>query len=143
MAKDETRLLEMGARIKELREANGYRQQWIADEVGVSLRAYQLWQEGKVAPEQENLEKLAELFHVAPRFITRGDTPNPFGGDQLDRIEEKLDRLLAAIETVEIQDDDEIQNTLEQELSEAVEQDEEQASSDDEGEQDRPGQAGP
>jgi transcriptional regulator with XRE-family HTH domain len=97
MARDETELLEMGLRIKELRKSHGYKQQWIADQVGVELRTYQFWQAGDFAPEQENLEKLAALFGVTPKYILKGETPELLSDrrDQLDRIEAKLDQLLA------------------------------------------------
>ena len=75
MARDQAQLLEMGARIKELREAHGYTQQRVADHVGVTLRTYQFWQAGKSPPSRDSLEKLAELFCVTPTYITRGETP--------------------------------------------------------------------
>lgn len=96
MARDETELLEMGARIKELREAHGFKQQWIADQIGVTLRTYQFWQAGASPPEQENLEKLALLFGVTPKYILKGETPTPVHdrGPQLDRIENLLNTLM-------------------------------------------------
>lgn len=118
MARDEQQLREMGARIKELRLAHGYKQQWIADQIGVTLRTYQNWQAGATPPEQENLEKLAELFEVEPRYIMRGDTPDllgTMGGDALARLErietaiedlatgsrlDRLERIEAALETL-------------------------------------------
>lgn len=88
MARDQTQLLAMGARIKELRESHGLKQQWIADQVGVSLRTYQFWQEGKSPPSQDNLEKLADIFGVTTRYIMRGDTPDLSGSaGRLERIE--------------------------------------------------------
>lgn len=102
MARDETELLEMGARITELRAAHGFKQQWIADQIGVSLRAYQFWQAGASPPEQESLEKLAKLFGVTPKYILKGETPDLHDETQLDRIETKLDRLLAVIEPLDV-----------------------------------------
>lgn len=123
MAKDEAQLLAMGLRIKELRESRGYRQQWIADQVGVQLRTYQFWQQGKIPPSGQNLTNLAKLFGVTPKYILRGDTPDPFGSDhQIDRIEAKLDRLLRALE-IDPRTDAELQAALEQGLSGAVAQD--------------------
>lgn len=98
MARDEVALLEMAARIKELRESHGYKQQFVADKVGVELRTYQFWQQGKHAPEQDALEKLAKLFGVTPKYILRGDTPDLSSRDQLDRIEQRLERMQAVIE---------------------------------------------
>jgi transcriptional regulator with XRE-family HTH domain len=103
VARDEVQLLEMGQRIAELRESNGYKQQWIADKVGVTLRTYQFWQAGKFPPEQENLEKLAKLFNVTPRFILKGETPAPFvnGADRSEILEllRRLDQRLTDAET--------------------------------------------
>jgi transcriptional regulator with XRE-family HTH domain len=99
MAKDEVELLEMGARIKELRESHGFKQQWIADQIGVELRTYQFWQAGKSRPEQQHLEKLAALFHVTPKYLLRGETPELLAArtDQLTRMEDQISRLAAEI----------------------------------------------
>jgi transcriptional regulator with XRE-family HTH domain len=94
MAKDEQQRREMGDRIRELRESRGYKQQYVADYVGVSLRQYQFWQAGDNEPSQDNLEKLAELFGVTPQFILRGDTPSPLTSPS---IEERLDEIREAI----------------------------------------------
>lgn len=99
MARDEKERREMGARIEELRASRGFKQQYIADRVGVQLRTYQLWQAGAITPGQENLEKLAEVFCVTPQFILRGETPDLSLPEdqlsQLDRIEAKLDAIQA------------------------------------------------
>jgi transcriptional regulator with XRE-family HTH domain len=97
MARDKAELLAMGARIKELRELHGLKQQYIADKVGVELRTYQFWQAGKSPPEQENLEKLAELFGVTPKYILKGDTPEPLADDATARLD-AIEQRLAAIE---------------------------------------------
>lgn len=92
MARDETAMLEMGLRIKELRESKGFKQQWIADQVGVSLRMFQFWQAGASKPEGENLIKLSEILGVTPTFILRGETPELLSDrkDQLTAIQEQL-----------------------------------------------------
>lgn len=108
MARDEVKLLEMGERIRELRESHGYKQEWIADQVGVKLRTYQFWQQGKHPPEQDSLEKLAQLFGVTPRYILKGETPDLLGGGQdviarLERIEQRfsiLERIEAQLTTL-------------------------------------------
>lgn len=92
MARDEQHRLEMGARIKELRAIHGFKQQYIADQIDVDKRTYQMWQAGQTEPNQEHLEKLAALFGVTPTFILRGETPDPLSSrsDQLDQIEAML-----------------------------------------------------
>lgn len=67
---------EMGARICELRETLGLRQEQIADYCDVSVRAYQFWQAGDVVPDPEHLQKLAEIFQTTTKFILRGETPD-------------------------------------------------------------------
>lgn len=105
---DKQRQLEMAARIRECR---GRRPQpVIADEVGVRLRTYQHWEEGDGGISWENLEKLAEVHGVTTNWLLYGEqTPGTPEG-QLDRIEGKLDELLAL--------------ALEQELEQAAGQDE-------------------
>lgn len=104
MARDQTELLEMGERIADLRRATGLKQQYIADYCGVQLRTYQFWQQGKHPPEQESLEKLAELFGVTTKYILKGHTPDLFGpgeskiADQLSAINSRLNRLQAVLE---------------------------------------------
>lgn len=94
MVRDETEMLEMGARIAELRKASGMKQQAIADHCDVELRTYQFWQQGKHPPSGDALQKLAELFKVTPKFILRGqDATAPDLSTrrrQLDRIEDML-----------------------------------------------------
>jgi transcriptional regulator with XRE-family HTH domain len=103
MARDEAQLLAMGLRIKELRLSRGYKQQWIADKIGVTLRTYQFWQQGKIPPTGENLERLAKLFGVTPTYILRGETPDPFGSaSQLDRIEAKLNEVIERLVVAEV-----------------------------------------
>lgn len=106
MARDQTELLEMGQRLKDLRASHRYKQQWIADQLGVELRTFQFWQQGKNAPEQENLVKLADLFGVTPKYILKGETPEPVPAAQADperlgRIEEHLDTLGDHLKTID------------------------------------------
>ena len=58
-------------RIKRLRQESAYTQPAIAEAVGVTLRAYQRWEEGG-GIEWEHLESLAELHGVEPQWIHRG-----------------------------------------------------------------------
>lgn len=98
VARNEQRRREMGDRLKELRSKRGYKQQYIADRIGVTLRTYQMYQAGSVEPGQEKLEKLAELYGVTPEYILRGDTPQiPSVTDvnrRLKRIEDQLADIL-------------------------------------------------
>src|SRR5260370_570112 len=82
----------VAARVKELR---GLRPQpQMAAEVGVSLRAYQEWEAGG-GIKWSNLQRLAEVHGVTPNYILYGEEKPRGPKTQLDRIESKLDDLLA------------------------------------------------
>lgn len=93
MAMDAQRREELAARIKELR---GLRtQQAIADRVGVTMRAYQAWEAGGGIT-WENIEALAKVFGVSEDYLLYGEVGDRLrAGTQLERIEAKLDALLA------------------------------------------------
>jgi transcriptional regulator with XRE-family HTH domain len=93
MARDAQRREELAARIKELR---GLRtQQSIADRVGVTMRAYQAWEAGGGIT-WENIEALAKVFGVSEDYLLSGEVGDRLrAGTQLERIEAKLDALLA------------------------------------------------
>lgn len=97
--------LEIGQRIKQLRDDSAETNRSIAAYTGKSTEAVRNWIQGKGIL-YDNAEKVAELFEVDIDWLWRGrekeDTPDPFGGavlsaedvERLKRIEEKLDRLL-------------------------------------------------
>jgi transcriptional regulator with XRE-family HTH domain len=107
--------LARGERIKTLREGRHLTQPAVADEIGVTLRAYQAW-EATGALKWENAKKLAAFYKVDAQDLWSGDerldTPDVIGslngnsasGDtdelraQLDRIEENQQNLIAIIE---------------------------------------------
>lgn len=96
MAADKERQEEIGARIRELR---GRRPQpTVADAVGVTLRAYQAWEAGDSGIAWDNLVKLAEHFGVSEDYIEYGESGRSGPSTQLDRIEEKLDILIATLQ---------------------------------------------
>lgn len=84
MALDEAQRLARGERIKQLREESAFTQPALAEKVGVTLRAYQRWEEGG-GIEWDHLEKLAEIHGVDVQWIHRGKekgpTPDPFASD--------------------------------------------------------------
>lgn len=95
--------LDIGERIRDLREASPHTNRSIAEHVGVSERAVGKWIEGK-GIEWDNLVAVADLFGVDSNWLwsgraldDRGPAPDPFAdpyAEQLDRIEEKLDEIL-------------------------------------------------
>lgn len=91
---------QIAARIRELRAAKGNPPQpLVAAELGVGERTYQTWEQGEAKPGYRNLQRLAEYFGVGEDYILTGreDTDaEPIAEPaQLDRVEAKLDRLLA------------------------------------------------
>jgi transcriptional regulator with XRE-family HTH domain len=101
------RQLQVAQRVRELRGVRT--QQWVADKIGVTLRAYQAWEAGGgiAGP---NIAALAKLYDVPEDFIVYGSerraTP-----DQLDRIEgllvdvsERLARLEDLVTERELED---------------------------------------
>jgi transcriptional regulator with XRE-family HTH domain len=65
---EEKRKLEIGARIKELREARRIPQPHVADHVGTTLRNYQRWEAGG-GTTYDNYERLAEVLGVSPDYL--------------------------------------------------------------------------
>lgn len=92
---DRAQLAAMGQRILSLRREHGHKQQFVAEHVGVVLRTYQFWQQGKSPPSQEHLEKLAELYGVEPRWILFGETTSPAGSLNVSELLTAHDRQVA------------------------------------------------
>jgi transcriptional regulator with XRE-family HTH domain len=92
MAMEMERQLEVAARIRELR--GQMPQPKMADRVGVTLRAYQRWEAGD-GIRWDNLERLAEIHGVTTNWLLYGDERPEGARSQLDRIEQKIDELLA------------------------------------------------
>ncbi len=61
-------------RLKSERKTHNLTQQYVADTIGVTLRAYQQYEQGKYEPNIERLNKLADLFGITVDFlICRGE----------------------------------------------------------------------
>jgi transcriptional regulator with XRE-family HTH domain len=59
----------MRKRLKQLRKQHGYTQSQLAELLGVKLRAYQFYEEGKRNPSYKNLTKLEDLFGIPQREL--------------------------------------------------------------------------
>jgi hypothetical protein len=92
---------DIAARIRALRGSRPQPQ--IADEVGVTLRAYQEWEAGGGIA-WPNLRKLAEVHRVSTNWLEHGDEQPERAHSQLDRIEQKLDKVLARLGAVTVED---------------------------------------
>lgn len=86
-------------RLRELREQNALSQEDAASRVGITLRQWQRWETGESEPYKRNLLRLASAFDVHVGYFF--DTPDRDGEpSQMDRIEAKVDRLVAQINLV-------------------------------------------
>lgn len=56
-------------RLKVERKAHNFTQQFVADNIGVSLRAYQQYEQGKFEPNIERLILLADLFGITVDYL--------------------------------------------------------------------------
>ena len=73
--------------ISMLRSVNGYSQEEVAEEIGISRQAYAKWEKGETVPDVERCQKLAELYGVtidslvnySDKIGTTTLTPGPKG----------------------------------------------------------------
>jgi transcriptional regulator with XRE-family HTH domain len=93
-------------RLAILRERQALTQEQAAAKVGVTLRQWQRWEAGQSMPYPRNLELIASRFgfSVADFFDAEPDL-GANGQSQLERIEAKLDLLLAALATPRVAGD--------------------------------------
>lgn len=64
---------------KSAREAKGLTQKECADMLGISLRAWQTYEQGVSEPKQDLLCKIADIFNVTLDYLLgREPAPNPF-----------------------------------------------------------------
>lgn len=130
---EETQRVEIGQRIRHLRQSSAERlgqretNRSIADYVGVTERAVTAWQqpENGTAPSYDHAKQVAELFQVSTDWLWRGrekgeapDLMADLDGSQLDRMEAKLDRLLALSEDRPLSRPEEIAAAAEEPLPE-------------------------
>lgn len=68
---------EFGSRLVELREKRGLTQSQVAEQLGVSTRAYAFWERKPVALRAEQMAKLADIFEVSADVIVGRNAPAP------------------------------------------------------------------
>ncbi len=69
--------------LKKSRESMHLTQSQVADKLGITAVAYQNYEYGKREPNNEQLCKIAELFHVTTDYLLGRDTGEPEPIDQL------------------------------------------------------------
>lgn len=82
-----------GARLSELRKARHLSREDAAHEIGVTTRALYVWENKDGPIKWENAVRAARFYGVEPDSIVSRERLGGYG-DQLDRIEAKLDALL-------------------------------------------------
>ena len=64
------------SKLKECRQSHGYYQRELAEVAGISLRAYQLYEQGKTEPSIDVLIRFADIFNVSLDYLVgRSDDP--------------------------------------------------------------------
>jgi transcriptional regulator with XRE-family HTH domain len=101
---EEQQRIEIGNRIRQLRDASPHTNRSIAEHVGVGERAVANWVAGTTGITYDNAKKVAELFERDATWLWAGDpeaTPDLVGAlgadpyaEQLDEINRKLDEIL-------------------------------------------------
>lgn len=61
--------MKFNERLKIERKSHKFTQQFVAGEIGVSLRAYQQYEQGLYEPNIEKLIKLSDLFGITVDFL--------------------------------------------------------------------------
>ena len=62
----------MGERIKKLREQRKVSREWLAAMLKCDLISVECWEEGRMRPSREFIEKLSVFFKVSTDFIING-----------------------------------------------------------------------
>lgn len=67
----------LGQRIREARIANGFSQEDLGDALSLTRSSVSLWEKGLSAPEQANLQTLADVLKVTPDYLLYGKGKPP------------------------------------------------------------------
>lgn len=94
--------IEIGQRIRELREASPHTNESIADYVGVGTRSVANWIAGTTGITYEHARKVAELFQVDVRWLWDGKERPAGTPDLMGALSErgKIERLEAQLEAL-------------------------------------------
>ena len=82
-------LLSFGARVREARSSASLTQEQAANEVGISLRFYQMLERGEKGPSLDTVLGLSRAFHVSVDYLLLGGV----SGDLSDPLSELLQKM--------------------------------------------------
>lgn len=86
----------LGAVLRNLRLANGYTQDQLAHQLGVSRSAYTYYESGKTSPDLLKLRFLAGLYQISPEYFLFPErfTPLPTKPTQKQRGNKEKEKVL-------------------------------------------------
>lgn len=64
--------ISMKERIKRLRKQNHMTQVQAAEEIGCSVTSLERWETGRNAPSEDNLQRIAKVFHTSEEYLLTG-----------------------------------------------------------------------
>jgi len=71
---EEMAFSELGARLRQAREQKGLTRQYVAKNVGISVRTFDRWERGDFEPSLKKLARLAELYGTSIGWLIVGET---------------------------------------------------------------------
>lgn len=83
-------ILKVGEKIMLLREQKGYTQKQLAQRLGISRNAVNLWEMSMTLPSVESLIELARLFHVSTDYLLGVETDEKISISGLTEEEKKI-----------------------------------------------------
>lgn len=73
--------LQVGRRLRDFRECNGYTQEQFAETLNISVVHYRKLEGGKYRLQNENTVKLYETYHIDPTYLLTGKSSKVFDPD--------------------------------------------------------------
>lgn len=83
-------IMKIGERIMILRERKGYTQKQLAQRLGISRNAVNLWEMSMSSPSMESLIELSKIFHVSTDYLLGLETDEKIDISDLTEEEKKI-----------------------------------------------------
>jgi len=83
-------IMKIGERIMILRERKGYTQKQLAQRLGISRNAVNLWEMSMSSPSMESLIELSKIFHVSTDYLLGLETEEKIDISDLTEEEKKI-----------------------------------------------------